>query len=352
MATDANNSVNNKIDISIFLELAHQASSCILDVRSPDEYAQGHVPGAINLPLLNNEERHHIGLTYKVQGQDAAIKKGFDLVGNQFASKLTEAQRIANGRPVVVYCWRGGMRSQIMQWILSLGGLDTKFVDGGYKGFRRFLLEQFSQRTKYMVLDGPTGTGKTDLLFFLKKNGEYTLDLEGAANHKGSAFGGINRGPQPTQEHFENLLGFELSKIPNERSVWIENESRLIGNCRVPDLIFNRIQNAPIVEVTRPIEQRVSRILEEYGKFPKEILIEKTKSVSRRMGPEVNKVAVELLEQNNMSAWVEMLLAYYDKSYHHSLQKHADTRKLSVEYAEITDENKLLQQLLTFADYE
>ena len=306
------------LEIDQYMELALAAGSIIFDARSPKEFAEGHIPGAINLPLMDNDQRHEIGITYKKQGHDAAVEKGFELVGPHFAEKLRLAKELTSKREVLVYCWRGGLRSNILAWLLQTGGFKVTLLKGGYKAFRNQNMSLFSTKGNLVILSGKTGVGKTEILEKLISANQFVIDLEGIANHKGSAFGGLGQDEQPNQEQFENLLGNQFRTIPNDHSVWIENESRFIGRIRIPDLIFNRMKSAPIVDIERPIEERTTRILSEYGHFPKELLAEKTLTLSKRMGGEQVKQSLEFLENNQLEEWVKLLLHYYDKGYTHS----------------------------------
>lgn len=300
------------------MELALKAGSIIFDARSPKEFEEGHIPGAISLPLLDNNQRHEIGITYKQQGHDAAVEKGFELVGPHFAEKLKRAKELTDKREILVYCWRGGLRSNILAWLLQTGGFKVTLLKGGYKAFRNQNLNLFDAKGHPVVLSGKTGVGKTEILEKLIAANQHVVDLEGLANHKGSAFGGLGQNDQPNQEQFENLLGNQLRCIPNEHSVWIESESRFLGKIRIPDQLFNRMQCAPMVDIERPVEERTERILVEYGHFPKDLLAEKTLALNKRMGGEQVKAAIDYLENNQMREWIGLLLNYYDKGYSHS----------------------------------
>ncbi|MEZ4798517.1 MAG: tRNA 2-selenouridine(34) synthase MnmH [Flavobacteriales bacterium] len=307
--------MNTPIDKSEFIQFSQNPEYVIIDVRSEGEFQSGYLPTAINLPLLNNEQRHIVGITYKEQGQQAAVKKGFELVGNLFHEKLNLAKQYADNKRIVVYCWRGGMRSEIMRWVMDLGGLDVRIIAGGYNAVRKQFHSSFSRKYQFLKLTGPTACGKTDLLHALKEKNECVIDLEQLAHHKGSAFGGLGQPAQPTQEQFENNLAYQLSQIPNECSVWIENESRMIGTMRIPDAIFNQIQEAPSIELTRTQALRIQDVIHQYREFPITQLLEKTISVQKRMGPEQNKKAILSLVDGDWENWVKLLLEYYDKTY-------------------------------------
>lgn len=199
------------ISLDQFLSLREQIP--MVDARSEGEFAQSHIPGAFNLPILNDQERIVVGTLYKQKGAEAATLKGFELVGPRFHQIQKEAIRLFPGRKIIVYCWRGGMRSQILSWLLEMVGFEVFRLKGGYKTYRTFTFEEVRKDRKLIVIGGKTGTGKTVLLQKLKEKGEQILDLEGIANHKGSSFGGIGLPPQPTVEQFENLLAESLHAL-------------------------------------------------------------------------------------------------------------------------------------------
>lgn len=287
----------------------------IIDVRSEGEYLHGHIPGAINLPLLNNEERHIVGICYKKEGREKAVQKGFELVGHKFSGFLSKALAASPSRKIKVYCWRGGMRSNIMAWVLSLAGFRVSLLKGGYKEFRHWVLEECSKDWNLIVVGGKTGSGKTELLQEIRKTGEQVIDLEFLANHKGSAFGGLGQSEQPGYEHFENLLAMEFRSFNSDTPVWLENESRLIGSVKIPDILFDNIRKAPVVEVSIPEEVRVDRLLKEYGHFDPNILAENTKKLERRLGNLRMNEAVEKILSGEMRGWIKDVLTYYDKTY-------------------------------------
>ncbi len=187
--------------------LAALATRPLLDVRSPGEYAQGHVPGALSFPLFSDAERATVGTIYKQQSRDLALETGLELVGPKLGGFVREARTLAPQGQVVVHCWRGGQRSGSMAWLLRQGGLDVWTLEGGYKAYRTWVLAELAaQQYSLYIIGGRTGTGKTKILHALRQMGEQVVDLEGLACHKGSAFGFIGELPQPTVEQFENDL--------------------------------------------------------------------------------------------------------------------------------------------------
>lgn len=238
----------------------------MLDVRAPIEFAQGSFPNAVNLPLMNDDERQAVGLTYKEQGQDAAIALGHSLVNGQIKdARVAQWLRFATSNPTgVLYCFRGGLRSQISQQWLAETGINYPRILGGYKAMRQYLITAFEDsvaQTDFTVVGGLTGCGKTDVIRAIKGK----LDLEGIARHRGSSFGGRAE-RQPTQIDFENQLSIHLLKLLDQgcQNVAVEDESNLVGRCAIPLVLRTKTQGSPLVWVTAPLEERVERILRDY----------------------------------------------------------------------------------------
>lgn len=307
------------IPIQKFIEKVKQGMP-LFDARSPKEYLAGHMPGAISLPLLNDDERHEVGLTYKNKGRDEAVSLGYRLVGHKFIDYIEAARALAVDGKVCLYCWRGGIRSNTMAWLLSSAGMEVYLLEGGYKEYRRWCISQFEYHWPLMVLSGKTGAGKTEILHELRNRGEAILDLEAFACHRGSAFGGLGLPMQPTQEAFENAVAWELGAFHSAQRIWIENESRFIGRVRIPDAFFEQSNRAALVSIDRDIQSRAERILAEYGRFDKELLEEKTKDITKRMGGDRVKVSVDALQAGDLMGWVLPLLDYYDRNYEHAVQ--------------------------------
>lgn len=291
----------------------------LLDVRTPAEYAQGHVPGALNLPLFNNEERAEVGTLYKQVSPERAFLRGLDIAGAKMSWYVLEAIRLAPSRKVAVHCWRGGQRSGSLSTLLSFAGFDVQVVQGGYKAYRQFVLEQFLDcKHKFVVLGGKTGSGKTLILNQLAMLGEQVIDLEKLANHKGSAFGALGEESQPTVEQFENNLFAELSKMEVDKRIWVENESRNIGKVFVPAGFFDKFKSSPLVDLDVPFEERIKYLVEGYAVFPKEDLIDSLMKITKRMGGQNVKAALEAFEAGRIEESTAVALNYYDKTYTHS----------------------------------
>lgn len=297
------------------------AKGPLLDVRSPGEYAQGRIPGAVSYPLFTNEERAQVGICYKEQGKDAAVELGFDLLGPKLGDRVREAKAIAPERIVRVHCWRGGMRSGGVAWGLRMAGFQVTTLEGGYKAFRRWVRAIFAQPRPIMVLGGMTGTGKTQVLHALEKLGEQVLDLEGLANHRGSSFGNLDLPAQPTTEHFENLIGDRLSQFDSTRPVWIEAESKRVGTCRVPEELFQQMEAAPTIEIVRPLEERLDILIDVYGTTNRDELVAATERIRKRLGGQRTQAAIKLIRQESPREVCKILLDYYDRTYRYDLER-------------------------------
>lgn len=315
-----------------FLSNYKNSGALLLDARSPKEYRHAHIPSAINVPLLNDEQREKVGITYKKEGREAAVEMGFELVGPHFAEKIREVKSLSSTKELYIYCWRGGMRSGILGWLLSTSGFSVYLLEGGYKSYRSLVLDSIKVPRNIIVLGGKTGSGKTELLHHLEKIGEQTIDLEKLAAHRGSSFGALGQAPQPTNEHFENLLYEELAMKDANSVLWLENESRSIGSIKMPDSLFDQMRVAPVLEVDVPIEIRKDRILADYGDFPVAKLKECTARLEKRLGGLRLKLCLQALDENRKRDWLDFLLEYYDETYAYgmSLRDKSNCRSISL----------------------
>lgn len=298
-----------------------KGSGVIIDVRSPGEYSRGRIPGAINLPLFSNEERAVIGTVYKQHGQSAAVSLGLKLVGPKLSDLASTAKEYAGTNEARVHCWRGGMRSGSMAWLLRTVGIKTITLTGGYKAFRRWTLDSLKSLPTLYVIGGLTGSGKTQMLRSLRNMGEQVLDLEELAQHRGSSFGMIGMSEQPTNEQFENEIAIQLAAFDLQRPVWIEDESRLIGRCKIPDQLLKVMHTAPLFFVERSMEERMEILLEDYGKIERSKLILATQRIGRRLGSERTKLIIESIDQGKYREAIELILKYYDSSYRYGIER-------------------------------
>ena len=341
----------------------------LLDVRAPVEFAEGAFPTAENHPLIDDDQRHRIGLTYQEQGQDDAIALGEQLVSGAARVQRINAWRgfLQHHPDAVLYCFRGGMRSQISQrWLLEEAGISCPRVRGGYKAMRRFLLEQIEHNSaacQPVVIGGRTGVGKTRLLARCDAN----IDLEGLAHHRGSAFGHHPQ-PQPTQIDFENRFSIALLKLvaAGNRPFAVEDESRNIGSRHIPPVFFQRLETAPLVLLEASQEERVEITLQEYvhdslRAFQQEAgpeagfrnwaayLQGSMDRIRRRLGgdrhAEVSGMLQDAVARHAASgdteahrAWIAYLLSvYYDGMYEYQLSRKAERIVFSGRQAEVLD---------------
>lgn len=320
----------------------------LIDVRTPAEFAQGRVPGAFNIPLFSNEERAKVGTTYKQVGREEAILLGFDLTGAKWSGFIKQALVISPQKKVALHCWRGGMRSGAMAWAFNLYGFEVYLIDGGYKSFRRWALQQFQRQFHLLILGGMTGSGKTKMLHQLADLGEQMIDLEDLAQHQGSSFGSMNKLVQPTQEQFENDLALQLCQLNRHKRIWLEDESLTIGKRVVPHPLWLQMRNALVLNMVVPIEIRIDFLTQEYGCLDEVFLVESIGRIHKRLGPEQTRDAIAAVRENRMKDFVRLVLVYYDKTYRDGLSKRDPKKVFSTD---INGDDDLLnaKEILTFA---
>ena len=348
-----------KLHIDPFIQLSKRYP--VVDVRSPGEYLHAHIPGAANLPLFSDEERKVVGTLYKQKSREEAIKAGLDFFGPKMRNVVEFAESITskstdNSDPenrhktILVHCWRGGMRSGAIAWLLDLYGFKVYTLTGGYKSFRNHVLSIFNAPIPIHVVGGYTGSGKTEILKELEKHGQSILDLESLAKHKGSAFGNINMPTQPTQEMFENLLAMNIMALNNQADiVWVEDESQRIGQVNIPGAFWEQMRSSPVFFLDIPFEERLNHLVEEYGGLDKEKMMGAITRIQKRLGGVETKNALLFLEQNDMKACFRILLKYYDKYYIKALHNRDNIetliQKLPCESVQPENVKTLLNQL-------
>lgn len=290
----------------------------VIDVRSPGEYAHAHIPHAINIPLFDNDERAKVGTKYKQAGKDSAVLLGLELVGPKLAGFVKQVRKLnPAGKEVLVHCWRGGMRSGSFAWLLNTAGIRARTLEGGYKAYRNDVLTAFAQPRQLMILGGKTGSGKTDILKELARQGEQVIDLEAIARHKGSSYGAIGQLPQVSSEHFENELFDTWRTLDPSRRIWLEDESRTIGTCFIPYPLWLQMQAAPAVIVEVPKSERIARLVREYSgnNIDPAALIDATRRIQKRLGGKATQDAIDAIHKQDYATVADIVLTYYDKSY-------------------------------------
>ena len=345
--------------IEDFLRL-RDAGLPLLDVRSPAEYQTAHMAGAHNLPLFSDAERAQVGTAYARQGQEAASLLALRLVGGRLADMVESARRICPPRPltpdaaaalsacsatsagtipalsktpstpcrhVLLHCWRGGLRSRSVGWLLESCGFTVHLLRGGYRAFRTHVRKELARPRPVLVLGGMTGCGKTDILHALAARGEQIIDLEGLAHHRGSAFGAVAlNGGQPGYEAFENSLFEQWRTLDPRRPVWLEDESRRIGHVTLCEEFFRHIDTSPLLVVDLPLPLRIRRLVAIYGNAATgsapdpavaESLCAALEKLRRRLGGEACTRCCELVRAGQLDEAVGRVLHYYDKCYGH-----------------------------------
>ena len=306
-----------KIEITEFLKQAEELT--LIDVRTTKEYEKGHIPKAFNIPLFTNEERAEVGTKYKQESRDTALVQALEFIAPKITDFLDELQKISPTKEILLYCWRGGLRSAGMAKLFEAEEYKTATLIKGYRAYRNYIRTSFEQKANIIILGGMTGTGKTDILREIENLGEQILDLEKIAHHKGSAFGSIGQDEQPTNEQFENNIFDCWNKFNLKKRIWIEDESQLIGKVSIPDPLFNQIRLNRVINIELAKEIRIERLVREYSNANIELLKQPIKSISKRLGGLNTKLAIESLEKGDFRNTADIVLTYYDKAYNYGL---------------------------------
>ena len=319
----------NALDIQNFLNQSQ--NNLLIDVRAPIEFSKGHIANAVNIPLFEDIERAEIGTLYKQQGKDTAVNRGLEIVSPKMVNFVNEVKALSKNTKVCVYCFRGGMRSNSFAWLMNTSGLDAQILQGGYKAYRNHVLDYFEKDRKLILLGGNTGSGKTDVLKQLMKLQFQVIDLEGLANHKGSAFGAINEEKQHPQQVFENTLFQQFSVMNEELPVLLEDESQSIGYNKIPHGLWLQMKKSTIIKLNIPFEARVNKLVVDYTTVDINALKSCVGRISQQLGTLNTKLCLQYLDEGNLADVARLSLLYYDKAYNYNYDKNTNQTIIPVE---------------------
>ncbi len=334
---------------SIPIEKALEENYIFIDVRTKEEFKEFHIPGALNIPLFTLEERKKISEIYYSKGEKQARIFALKVISPRLPELVEKILKIkkTHGK-VALYCWRGGMRSFSLAVVSYLAGVYIPIVKGGYRAFRKFILERIerlSERKTFIVLYGPTGCGKTKILRTLKLKGFPVIDLEGLAGHRGSVFGGIGL-KQPSQKMFDAMLWKEMEKYKNSDFLIVEGESRKIGKIHIPETFWKAMKKGRKIILTLPIEERVKVSLEDYKISQNEpkIYIKSLEKIKKHLPLEKYNLIRNLIERENYREAVkELMISYYDPLY----RKSTPEAEAKIEAKDVEDAVKKLSLYLS-----
>ena len=295
-------------------------SHCVIDVRTPLEFAEDHLPGAFNVPILTNEERVEIGTLHKQAGPQAARQRGLELTCSRFGEMVREAAGHAAGRPILVYCWRGGLRSRSMAILLEMSGYPVAQLQGGYKAFRQEVIRFFDElnpQAPLVVLHGMTGSGKTTFLNGLDRSRWGVIDLEGLARHRGSAFGALGMGEQPAQKRFDTLLWQAFRSLSAQIPVVVEGESQRIGKIQLPGRLYEVMSSGCKVWCRATLDTRVERLADEYAREEfRQPMADALERIRRKLGGGYAELKSMLDAWDVAGLARGLMVGYYDRLYY------------------------------------
>ena len=325
----------------------------IIDVRSPGEFQDGHIPGAVNLPLFTDEERAKVGTLYKQASREAAMDAGLAFAGAKMKSLVRQGRALTQNSPskILLHCWRGGNRSKAVEWLFRFSGLEVSRLAGGYKSYRTAMHAFFVDNDfELNIIGGCTGAGKTEVLEHLRNAGEQVIDLEGLAHHKGSAFGSIGEEEQPTNEQFENDLFTEFIKFDSRRPVWLENESKNIGKTYMPEGLWDKIRISKLFALEVNEEVRLDRALRYYSEAVDIAALKNSfERIRKRLGGLAYQQAMQALDKNDLRTAAGIALKYYDKSYRFQLANWPSNKV--IHFKECNEVRETAQQLLQYTNH-
>lgn len=328
--------------------LRKSEKSMVIDVRTTNEFKSGHMARAINIPLFTNKERAVVGTIYKQKSKQAAIIKGLEIVGPKMADFVTKVKKKSKKNEIFIHCWRGGMRSSSFAWLMETAGYKAFTLEKGYKNYRQHVLNSFNKQLKIIVIGGMTGSGKTPILYELKKRGYQILDLEKLASHKGSSFGKIGEKEQPTNEQFENNLFHAINSLDLNQVCFIEDESRMIGKLNLPNGLYNQIRMAKVIKLDVLRKLRINHLVKNYSNTEITNLLEASDRLKKRLGGLKLKQVRAFLLTNDFNSAASILLDYYDKAYLYGLSQRPGENIITVKTNAIDpvyNTNLILDQL-------
>ncbi|UWG98640.1 tRNA 2-selenouridine(34) synthase MnmH [Dehalobacter sp. DCM] len=317
-------------------ELSKLADAVYIDVRSEHEYSDGTIPGAVNVPIFNNEERAQIGTIYSQESPKKAMELGLEIASRKLPVLYKQVEEIAGKKPILMFCWRGGMRSKSVAAVLDVMGLHVYRLTGGYKAYRQKVVSFFENECDQhiVVIKGNTGAGKTELLAGLKEHGYPVIDLEGLSNNRGSVFGHIGLGTQPSQKQFESMLYDEIERYKDYSYLIMECESRRIGRVSVPGTVFQAMQEGTNILLYDTLENRAKRLCRVYTENVE--MMDELQAALERLKKTIGKVKLsqlnELLSKKAYTEFAQYLIAdYYDHLYGYPNEK-SEAFSLSVSH--------------------
>jgi tRNA 2-selenouridine synthase len=342
------NIVFQDISIDELLALKEKGELTVIDVRSPSEYKDATIPGSLNIPFFNDEERSEVGTIYKQVSPEVAKERGLEIVSAKLPAFVREFSKIKGKK--AVFCWRGGMRSRTSATVLALMGIKAFRLEGGYRTYRNWVVDKFKTvelNQKVYVLNGNTGSGKTTILHRLNEEGFPIIDLEGIANHRGSIFGQIGLEPH-NQKTFDALLIEDLKQLQGSSYIVIEGESKRIGKVMLPDFLIEKKDQGIQLFLDMPIEERITHILEDYQPWEhKQECLDAFHRIKKRIHTPIAKQIESDLESDNYSSAVKLLLEYYyDPLYEHSATQYPEDRKITINAKNIGEAVEAIQDYL------